>query len=559
MAEHPEKRLRALCAAAALIAALTSPTSADAYQGSTTPKLHVSGRFLQDTCGKDVLLHGWMQPTATWFNGEGNRYRDPSDWNDPTNVAGLLDFMQDAADVMSDTSPKYGRNHGWYATFVRVNTDAVGGWTSEQGLVDRAQFDGWIENFLVPYANHLRSRGLYLVLCATGPMVVNTGGDGSRNMGQETQQRMTAFWETVANAPGIKSADNVMFELMNEPVAIETTFGANDWGFGSAPFWQALENWMQPVVDAIRNTGADNVIWVPTLGWEGEPHGWARYPISGENVGIAAHFYPGYGGGVHDDATAVQNLWNSNYKPAADLKPMIITEMMWYPNSPGGYDDLFNGATAGFGNAVKKAIDDQGNVSFLVGFLADHLVDLRTTPPADCALGSHEGSQAYFDWLPTYTSAAPTCGAPGTTTDAGAPDASSVDAATGAGGAATGGGSGDAGAVGGASGAPGNLGSGGAAGGGFSAGSGGPGPAAGGSAGPGEATSGEGESSGCGCRTSVNRSNGEPAVFLLFAAALLRRRRRLPPERPAHPVRFRRSGQRRGRSTWSRIPGTGRA
>ena len=180
--------------------------SSYAYQGSTTPKVHVSGRFLQDTSNKNVLLHGWMQPTASWFNGEGNRYSDPTDWNNPANVAGMLSFMRDAATVMSDTSPKYGRSHGWYATFVRVNTDGVGGWTSGQGLVNPSQFNGWINNFLVPYVNYLRSRGLYLVLCATGPMVVNVGGDSSRNMGQGTQQRMITFWETVANAPGIKSA-----------------------------------------------------------------------------------------------------------------------------------------------------------------------------------------------------------------------------------------------------------------------------------------------------------------------------------------------------------------
>jgi MYXO-CTERM domain-containing protein len=556
MSRNAKGRLRAICAAAAVSAPLTLPTSTYAYQGSTTPKLQVSGRFLQDNCNKNVLLHGWMQPTASWFNGEGNRYTDPTNWNDSGNVASMLSFMRDAATVMSDTSPKYGRDHGWYATFVRVNTDAVGGWTSEQGLVDQSQFDGWIKNFLVPYAEHLKSRGLYLVLCATGPMVVNVGGDSSRNMGQGTQQRMLKFWETVANAPGIKGADNVMFELMNEPVAIETSFGANDWGFGSARFWQALKNWMQPVVDTIRNTGADNVIWVPTLGWQGEPHGWAQYPISGDNVGIAAHFYPGYGGGVHDDATKVQNLWNSNYKPAADLKPMIITEMMWYPNSPGGYDDLFAGATAGFGNAIKKAIDDQGNVSFLVGFLADHLVDLRTTPPDGCTLGSHEGSQAYFDWLPGYVSAAPTCGAPGTSTDAGAPDAapgaggsagaggSSANAggtsagaggsAAGAGGVATGG-SGTGGVAGGTSGVAGNV----AASGGFTAGSAGSGPAPAVVGGSTQETSSEGDASGCGCRSSAGRSNGASAVFLLLAAALVRRRRtlnRAEPNRHREPA-----------------------
>src|SRR4026207_981095 len=222
MQTKPMKLMRSKLCAAVLVMAAPPTTSVQAYVGSTTPKLHVSGRFLQDTSNKNVLLHGWMQPTETWFNGEGNRYSNPTDWNNPANVAGMLNFMRDAATVMSDTSPQYGRSHGWYATFVRVNTDAVGGVTSEQGLVDPSQFDAWINNFLVPYADHLRSRGLYLVLGATGPVGANVGGDGNRNMGQGPQQRMITFWQTVANAPGIKGADNVMFELMNEPVAIET-------------------------------------------------------------------------------------------------------------------------------------------------------------------------------------------------------------------------------------------------------------------------------------------------------------------------------------------------
>jgi hypothetical protein len=79
---------------------------------------------------------------------------------------------------------------------------------------------------------------------------------------------------------------------------------------------------------------------------------------------------------------------------------------MWFPGGT-GYDDLFRGTTAGFGNALKNAIDNQGNVSFLVGFIGDCLVDLATSTPANCTLGSHQGTQAYFDWLPTYQSSAP--------------------------------------------------------------------------------------------------------------------------------------------------------
>ncbi len=379
-----------------------------AWEGMPTPPLHVEGNQLKDPTGKSVLLHGWMQPTETWFNGGGYRYSNPTDWTNPDNVAGLLNFLKDAATVLSDTNPKYGQNHGWYASFVRLNTDHIGGWTHASGLVDTLQFDGWINNFLVPYIDHLRSRGLYLVLSAVGP--INTPDNGSHNAGKVEQQRLITFWRTIANAPGIRNADNVMFELMNEPVAIETSFGANDWGHGQPKYWKAFRDWMQPVIYTIRNAGANNVIWVPTLGWQGEPHGWAQYPFSGSNIGVAAHYYPAYGG-VHNNTWAVQNLWNNNYKPAADRWPMIITEMMWFPGGT-GYDNLFNGTTAGFGNAVRKAMADQGNVSYLVGFLSDLLVDLRQTIPEDCTLGSHEGAQSYFTWLPEYKWAAPDDGTP---------------------------------------------------------------------------------------------------------------------------------------------------
>lgn len=386
-----------------------SPINVFAWEGMPTPPLHVEGNKLMDPTGKPVLLHGWMQPEETWFNGEGNQYSNPTDWTDSNNVAGMLNFLKDEATVMSDTVPNYGQNHGWYSSFVRVNCDFYGGWTAQSGLVDTNQFNGWINNFVVPYANHLSSRGLYLVLCATGP--INTLDNGSHNAGIEEQARLRTLWSTIANAPGVKNADNIMFELMNEPVQIESSPGNGQWGSGRDIYFKAFRNWIQPIIDDIRNTGANNVIWVPCLGWQGEPHGWARYPFTGSNIGVAAHFYPAYGS-VHDNVAAVQNQWNSNYKPAADLWPMLITEMYWFPNAPGGYDDLFNGKTAGFGNVVKRAMDNQGNVSYLVGFIADHLANLRNTEPADCPLGTQEGTRSYFKWLPSYTKYGPDDGTP---------------------------------------------------------------------------------------------------------------------------------------------------
>jgi hypothetical protein len=388
-----------LCAAAVLAAAVLTP-GAQAYVGSTTPKLHASGRFLQDTSGKSVVLHGYMQPMASFFNG--GRYTDPTDWNNTANVAGMLNYLKDAATLMSDTSPRYGQSHGWYSTFVRVNTDSIGGWTQQNGLVNSSQFNGWIQNFVVPFANHLRTRGMYLVLSATGP--INTPNNGTHNAGVTEQQRLITFWQTVANAAGVKSVDNIMFELMNEPVDVESSPGNGNWGNHQSIYFQAFKNWMQPVINAIRNTGADNMIWVPTLEWQGSPYQWAQFPFSGSNIGVACHYYPAYGG-VFDNQTAVQNLWNSQYKPAADLWPMIITENFWTPMPSG---NLVNGTTAGYGNALKNAIDTQGNVSYIVGFLSDLLDNLNSGPPGNCPLSTKEGAQAYFRWQHGYVGGAPT-------------------------------------------------------------------------------------------------------------------------------------------------------
>ncbi|MFP4164825.1 MAG: carbohydrate-binding protein [Chitinispirillaceae bacterium] len=335
---------------------------------------------------------------ACYFNGHCNLYSDPRDWTDPDDVAGFLDYLYEVADLMSDTTPRYGNGHGWYASFSRVNTDAICGWSAEDGLYDSDQFDGWIENFIVPYANYLKSRGIYLVLSATGP--VNTPDNGTDNAGVEEGRRLRTFWERVANHPGVKSADNIMFELMNEPVNIESSPGNGEWGNGSDVYFEAFTNWLQPVIDVIRNAGADNIIWVSTLDWQGSPHQWARYPFTGENIGVACHFYPTYGG-VFDDAESLQSLWDRQYKPAADLWPMIITEMFWtpYPDDPW---NLVNGHTDGFGNNVKNAIDNQGNVSYIVGFIGDLVEDLNESRPYECSLSPAEGAQAYFEWQPQY-------------------------------------------------------------------------------------------------------------------------------------------------------------
>ncbi|MEJ2613273.1 MAG: cellulase family glycosylhydrolase [Candidatus Thiodiazotropha sp.] len=297
----------------------------------------------------------------------------------------MLNFFNETADLMSDPSPRYGKDHGWYASFVRINLDGIGGWTHEAGLVDRTQFDAWIQNYIVPYANHLKSRGLYLVISATGPVT-------TPNKKIAEHSRLHAFWNTLAAAPGVKNADNIMFELLNEPVDIESSPGNGDWGHGEAKYFSAFRDWIQPVIDGIRETGANNVIWVPTLEWQGSPQQHAEFPFTCTNCGIAAHYYPAYGG-CYDNADCHNRLWERNYKPATDKWPMIITENFWFPEN----DGLVAGSTASYGNTLKANMEKEGNVSYMIGFIGD-LIDVDNARPKDANLNSKQGAQAAFEW-----------------------------------------------------------------------------------------------------------------------------------------------------------------
>jgi len=401
---------------ATIACSVTFCSTAQAYQGMPMPQLHVNGRYLQDPSGKSVLLHGWMQPADSWFNGEGHNFTNPTNYTSTSNVAPALNFYKGAVDIFSTTSSQYGSSHGWDASFVRFIGDGNGvsnfapGWDVNGNLTNSAQFNGWITNVVIPYVNYCASKGLYVVICGN-PSVAYPSGDTSKNMTQQYQTNLKTFWQTLAGNASLKNAANVMFEICNEPITIETSFGANNWGSGNSSYWTALTNFMQPIVTTIRNTGANNVIWIPGLGYQGEYQGFAAHPVTGTNIGYSGHFYPAYGN-VHDNATAVQNLWNSNYKPAADQSPFLITECYWYPNDGSGYNDLFNGHTNGFGNAAKAAFDGEGNVSYLVGMIGDLLANLDSGLSAT-TLNSQDGAQAAFSWWVTYQWAAPTNGSGG--------------------------------------------------------------------------------------------------------------------------------------------------
>lgn len=63
--------------AISLVATFAFTTTALAYYGQSTPMLSVSGKYLRASGQNVRLMGGWMQPTASWFNGQGRWYSDP--------------------------------------------------------------------------------------------------------------------------------------------------------------------------------------------------------------------------------------------------------------------------------------------------------------------------------------------------------------------------------------------------------------------------------------------------------------------------------------------------
>jgi hypothetical protein len=240
------------------------------------------------------------------------------------------------------------------------------------GTYNFAGLQSVTQEVIIPYVNYARTKGLYVTLGLDFTIANNQATT------QSNLDKMNQIWGYLASQAGLKSADNVMFELINEPVL---SYANGHWGGNPSEsdyvdHWYALKSFQQSIVTTIRNQGADNVIWASGLGWDQFYDLAAKYPLSDplNNYGYAVHWYPGYG--AYDDKATLQSQWNTYIAPAAQAYPINITETTWFKTQPGdsSYWNLFNGSNAGFGTNTKTIFTTAGNVSVTAhmnGFLLE--------------------------------------------------------------------------------------------------------------------------------------------------------------------------------------------
>jgi hypothetical protein len=206
-----------------------------------------------------------------------------------------------------------------------------------QATVRKAVADAIASGMYVILDLHMSAPGTYC------PMIQNTMADADNSL---------AFWNSIATA--FKDQPAVIFELFNEPFVSQTQyFSGNAWqylmkGTGGGPFTGFIENglqgqvnvtytWniasMQAMVDAVRATGATNVVLVGGLNYAAALDGWlVNKPSDRLNqLGAVWHAYPAYGSTFGTPAAAQPNFAPQIFTQAQGILdagiPIVITEL----------------------------------------------------------------------------------------------------------------------------------------------------------------------------------------------------------------------------------------
>ncbi len=367
-----------------LAAALLTAPSALAWEGMDMPELKVEGRYLTDGNGNIVNLHGFAQTYSPWFNERGAYWTN-------YDVAGCLKYNKEKIDQIMAA--------GWEMSFLRLHMDPY--WSNEPGIsvtgendisaFSLERFKTYLDKVFIPMAQYAIGKGMYVVMRPPGVCPDDIAVD------DDYQKYLIKVWGLVAAHKDLKNNPYVMFELANEPVRIKGTDGT--YGRGTQGHFDNLKTYFQKIVDTIRAKGANNILWIPGLGYQSQYWGYANNPIEGDNIGYAVHCYPGwYGSDAIQDSgegnststgggyAPFQSGWDQQIKPVADFAPIMVTEMDWAdPKYEASWGKAYTGTAggSGFGANFKLIADNTGNVSWLTFTTSEYLAAFKDEEATD--------------------------------------------------------------------------------------------------------------------------------------------------------------------------------
>ena len=272
------------------------------------PQLHVSGNKLVDASGSQVVLHGVDRSGTEYACVQGN---------------GIFDGPNDQASITAIRS--------WGpVNAVRVPLNEAC-WNAES-YVNSAYAGTVYQQAIVNYVNLLNANGIVAILDLHWTDGLYTGNSAGCSSAEATCQKpmpdaaqAIPFWTSVANT--FKGNNAVIFDLFNEPYASRAT-GSTTTG------WQCWENGgtcagisyqvagMQQMVNAVRSTGASNVLMLGGEEYSNDLTDWLQYkPTDPDNNLVASwHSY-------NFNTCSSQSCWTSEVAPVIAAVPVVAGEI----------------------------------------------------------------------------------------------------------------------------------------------------------------------------------------------------------------------------------------
>jgi hypothetical protein len=240
---------------------------------SVNPGYHVVGNQVLDKNGVAHLFHGVARPSLEW-SAAGNNL----------------------------SKSDFGLMGAWKANVVRIalNQDF---WLFGSGTVAYQQT-------VLQAVEWAKQAGMDVILD------LHWSDQGDPQNVKAAQQFMAdpnsiAFWQSVASS--YKDDGRVLFELYNEPYNISWDVWQNG---GSAGSFTAVG--MQQLYDAVRSTGAQNLVILGGIDWAYDLSGVPSHPIVGENIMYATHPY--------DYSNKQPDSWDASWGHLTATAPVIVTE-----------------------------------------------------------------------------------------------------------------------------------------------------------------------------------------------------------------------------------------
>ncbi len=385
------------------------------------PSIHVDGRWLVDTHGNHVVLHGVMDTPSAWFNG--GRWG----WSyDDAGMTRCLEFFEKQFTAFEIAHCNIFRLHlepAWtndnsYNYPIAANQPAGLGGEADISHFNPTRLKTYLEKLYFPLAKKAMNHRQYVVMRPPGVCPHDL------KVGDYYQKYLMNVWDIVTKNDSVrKYPGQISIELANEPVTIKNMNGESD--------AKALHDYFQPIVDLIRANGFRGVIWVPGTGYQSSYADYKKNPITDFNFGYAVHVYSGWYGcddGKVDrdnDIEKSKREFINQFKvqvPVVETNPIFISEVDWSPlreplefdhNNEWGqpvYKNLGTWATAStskWGACYKAMLDYYGNVSMTMTHPSDYLdIDkLVQNPknPVPAFNGNPEAcSGACWEWYADY-------------------------------------------------------------------------------------------------------------------------------------------------------------